>query len=76
MAKRQLKFMPLLGQYMTFSNAVFVDRAKRDDAIKVFEKVAEEMKEKSVRSLSFLSLPSCSLPSAHLPLFPSLSKRY
>ncbi|GAA5820434.1 hypothetical protein JCM11251_005626 [Rhodosporidiobolus azoricus] len=53
MAKRELKFMPLLGQYMTFSNAVFVNRTKRDDAIKMFAKVAEEMKRKSLSLFIF-----------------------
>ncbi|GAA5908877.1 hypothetical protein JCM6882_005472 [Rhodosporidiobolus microsporus] len=53
MAKRELKFMPLLGQFMTFSNAIFVNRTKRDDAIKMFAKVAEEMKRKSLSLFIF-----------------------
>ncbi|GAA5850332.1 hypothetical protein JCM8547_001835 [Rhodosporidiobolus lusitaniae] len=53
MAKRELKFMPLLGQFMTFSNAIFIKRAKRDDAIKIFAKVAEEMKAKSLSLFIF-----------------------
>ncbi|BGP16214.1 hypothetical protein JCM10213_007071 [Rhodosporidiobolus nylandii] len=53
MAKRELKFMPLLGQYMTFSDAVFVNRAKREDAVKVMERVAGEMKRKSLSLFIF-----------------------
>jgi len=57
MAKKELKWMPLLGQFMTLSNAVFVNRSKRQDAVAVFAKVAQTMKEKSVCFLS-LSLSS------------------
>lgn len=48
MAKKELKYTPLLGQFMTLSNAVFVNRSKRTDAVAVFAKVAETMKEKVV----------------------------
>lgn len=48
MAKRELLYTPLLGQFMYLSKAVFVNRAKREDAVKVFAKVASEMKRKSV----------------------------
>lgn len=50
MAKRELLYTPLLGQYMLLSKAVFVNRAKREDAVKVFAKVASEMKRRAVRS--------------------------
>ena len=58
MAKKELKWMPLLGQFMTLSNAVFVNRSKRQDAVAVFAKVAQTMKEKSVCFLSPFLLPS------------------
>lgn len=50
MAKKELQWTPLLGQFMTLSNAVFVNRSKRADAVAVFAKVARTMKEKSVSS--------------------------
>ncbi|KAI5481929.1 1-acylglycerol-3-phosphate acyltransferase [Pseudohyphozyma bogoriensis] len=47
MAKKELKFMPLLGQFMTLSNAVFINRAKgKADAVAMFAKVADTMKAK------------------------------
>jgi lysophosphatidate acyltransferase len=48
MAKKELQYMPLLGQFMTLSNAVFVNRSKRADAVAVFAKVAQTMKKKAV----------------------------
>lgn len=52
MAKKELQYTPLLGQFMTLSNAVFVNRSKRADAVAVFAKVAQTMREKVV-SVSF-----------------------
>lgn len=49
MAKSELQWAPLLGQFMTLSNAVFVNRSKRADAVAVFHKVGVTMKEKNVR---------------------------
>ncbi|BGP62347.1 hypothetical protein NBRC10512_003066 [Rhodotorula toruloides] len=48
MAKRELQWTPILGQWMTLSKAVFVNRAKREDAVKVFAKVAAKMKKNSL----------------------------
>ena len=48
MAKKELQYTPLLGQFMTLSNAVFVNRSRRADAVAVFAKVATTMKEKIV----------------------------
>lgn len=48
MAKKELQYTPLLGQFMTLSNAVFVNRSRRADAVAVFAKVAETMKKKVV----------------------------
>ncbi|GAA5925130.1 1-acylglycerol-3-phosphate O-acyltransferase SLC1 [Sporobolomyces koalae] len=53
MAKKELQWMPLLGQFMTLSNAVFVNRSKRSDAVAVFAKVAQKMKEKSLSLFIF-----------------------
>ncbi|KWU41936.1 acyltransferase-domain-containing protein, partial [Rhodotorula sp. JG-1b] len=53
MAKRELLYTPLLGQFMYLSKAVFVNRAKREDAVKVFAKVASEMKRKSLSLFIF-----------------------
>ncbi|GAA6040881.1 hypothetical protein JCM8097_003166 [Rhodosporidiobolus ruineniae] len=65
MAKAELKFMPLLGQYMTFSRAVFVARAKgKDSAVKMFEKVAQEMKR---HSLSLFIFPEGTRSAAQVP---------
>lgn len=50
MAKKELQWTPLLGQFMTLSNAVFINRSKRTDAVAALAKVAETMKKKSVRS--------------------------
>ena len=57
MAKRELLYTPLLGQFMYLSKAVFVNRAKREDAVKVFAKVASEMKRKSVSRRGCCSVP-------------------
>ncbi|EPY52353.1 1-acylglycerol-3-phosphate O-acyltransferase [Schizosaccharomyces cryophilus OY26] len=43
-SKKSLKYIPLLGWFMLLSNAVFVDRAKRADAIAVFTEAAQRMK--------------------------------
>lgn len=48
MAKQELKFAPLLGQYMLFSGAVFIDRKNRHDAVKSFNQVGDAMKRKKV----------------------------
>lgn len=48
MAKKELQWTPLLGQFMTLSNAVFINRTKRQDAVAAFAKVAQTMKAKTV----------------------------
>ena len=40
--------MPLLGQWMTLSNAVFVNRSKRETAVAMMAKVATTMRDKAV----------------------------
>ncbi|KAG0147640.1 hypothetical protein CROQUDRAFT_42450 [Cronartium quercuum f. sp. fusiforme G11] len=44
MAKKELKYAPLLGQYMSLSRAVFVDRHNRSTAMETFKKVGVDMK--------------------------------
>ncbi|PWO00507.1 acyltransferase-domain-containing protein [Tilletiopsis washingtonensis] len=44
MAKQELKYAPLLGQFMSLSGAVFIDRKNRHDAVKSFNQVGQEMK--------------------------------
>lgn len=48
MAKQELKYAPLLGQFMSLSGAVFIDRKNRKDAVKAFNQVGNEMKKKQV----------------------------
>ncbi|KAK1921308.1 1-acylglycerol-3-phosphate O-acyltransferase [Papiliotrema laurentii] len=48
MAKKELKWTPLLGQFMALSGAVFVDRKNRTAAVDALEKAGEEMKRKGV----------------------------
>ncbi|POY71937.1 hypothetical protein BMF94_5045 [Rhodotorula taiwanensis] len=64
MAKRELLYTPLLGQYMLLSKAVFVNRAKREDAVKVFAKVASEMKR---RALSLFIFPEGTRSASPVP---------
>jgi 1-acyl-sn-glycerol-3-phosphate acyltransferase len=42
-----------LGQFMSLSNAVFVDRANRKSALSTFGKVAQQMKQKGVSLFIF-----------------------
>ncbi|KAG8747081.1 1-acylglycerol-3-phosphate O-acyltransferase [Ceratobasidium sp. 414] len=48
MAKKELQWAPLLGQYMSLSGAVFVDRANNKDALKALAAAGEDMKSKGV----------------------------
>lgn len=48
MAKKEIQYMPLLGQWMTLSNAVFVNRSKRETAVAMMAKVATTMRDKAV----------------------------
>jgi len=44
MAKKELLYAPLLGQYMLSSGAVFVDRGNNKDAVRSLAKAGEAMK--------------------------------
>ncbi|QRV72360.1 acyltransferase [Ceratobasidium sp. AG-Ba] len=48
MAKKELQWMPLLGQYMSLSGAVFVDRSNNKDALKALAAAGDDMKSKGV----------------------------
>ncbi|GHJ88009.1 hypothetical protein NliqN6_4411 [Naganishia liquefaciens] len=48
MAKRELKWMPLLGWFMSLSGAVFVDRKNRKDAVQAMNVAGEDMKRQGV----------------------------
>lgn len=43
MAKKELQFAPLLGQFMALSGAVFINRKNLKDSIKAFQEVGQEM---------------------------------
>ncbi|CAD6912197.1 unnamed protein product [Tilletia laevis] len=48
MAKKELKYAPLLGQYMTLSGAVFIDRKNRKDAVKSMDLVGKSMNKRNL----------------------------
>ncbi|KAL1409664.1 1-acylglycerol-3-phosphate O-acyltransferase [Vanrija albida] len=48
MAKKELKMTPILGQYMTLSGAVFIDRKNRKNAVATVEQAGASMKKNDV----------------------------
>ena len=48
MAKKELQFAPLLGQFMSLSGAVFINRKNLKDSIKAFKSVGETMNRKKL----------------------------
>ncbi|KAL9618664.1 MAG: hypothetical protein Q9160_006631 [Pyrenula sp. 1 TL-2023] len=44
-AKKSLRNIPFLGWFMALSGTVFIDRAKKEQALKAFEGAAKEMRE-------------------------------
>ncbi|WWC57935.1 uncharacterized protein I303_100470 [Kwoniella dejecticola CBS 10117] len=48
MAKKELKYTPGLGQFMSLSGAVFVNRSNRTDALAALQAAGEDMKKKGV----------------------------
>ncbi|WWD05952.1 hypothetical protein V865_004037 [Kwoniella europaea PYCC6329] len=48
MAKRELKYTPGLGQFMSLSGAVFVNRSNRVDAMAALQAAGDDMKKKGV----------------------------
>ncbi|KAM0791211.1 hypothetical protein ACM66B_005692 [Microbotryomycetes sp. NB124-2] len=71
MAKRELQWTPLLGQFMTLSNAVFINRSKRTDAVATFAKVAQTMKKKD---LSLFIFPEGTRSASETPTMLPLKK--
>jgi lysophosphatidate acyltransferase len=51
MAKKELQWAPLLGQYMSLSGAVFVDRSNNKDALKALAAAGDDMKSKGVSKI-------------------------
>lgn len=62
MAKKVLKYTPLLGQFMTLAGAVFIDRANRKDAIKAFDQVSKKMKKHDLSLFVFPEGTRSNLP--------------
>jgi len=48
MAKKELKWSPLLGQWMSLSGAVFIDRGNSKKAMESLEKAGDDMKNHSL----------------------------
>ncbi|SPO31987.1 related to SLC1 - 1-acyl-sn-gylcerol-3-phosphate acyltransferase [Ustilago trichophora] len=48
MAKKELQFAPLLGQFMSLSGAVFINRKNLKDSIKAFQQVGQTMNRKKL----------------------------
>ncbi|KAJ9477277.1 1-acyl-sn-glycerol-3-phosphate acyltransferase [Pseudozyma hubeiensis] len=48
MAKKELQFAPLLGQFMKLSGAVFINRKNLKDSIKAFSEVGKTMNDKKL----------------------------
>lgn len=51
MAKKELKWAPLLGQFMWLSGAVFVDRGSNKEAIKSLAAAGNTMRKQRVRGI-------------------------
>ncbi|CEI99928.1 hypothetical protein RMCBS344292_14003 [Rhizopus microsporus] len=47
-AKKEIKYYPFLGWYMRLSNAIFLDRKNRENAIKEARKASEDIRRKGV----------------------------
>ncbi|KTW28398.1 hypothetical protein T552_01660 [Pneumocystis carinii B80] len=43
-SKKSLKYVPFLGWFMILSKAIFIDRAKQKNSIKIFKEVSEQIK--------------------------------
>ncbi|SJX66647.1 related to SLC1-1-acyl-sn-gylcerol-3-phosphate acyltransferase [Sporisorium reilianum f. sp. reilianum] len=48
MAKKELQYAPLLGQFMTLSGAVFINRKNLKDSIKAFQQIGKTMHNKKL----------------------------
>ncbi|RKP35744.1 hypothetical protein BJ085DRAFT_24175 [Dimargaris cristalligena] len=52
-AKRSLKYTPLLGQFMTLANNIFIDRGNRDEAVKIFQDAVKTIHKKQLSVFIF-----------------------
>ncbi|KAG2173890.1 hypothetical protein INT44_000003 [Umbelopsis vinacea] len=52
-AKKSIKFYPILGWYMSLSKAVFLDRSNRDSAVASAKKAAEDIHKKETSVFIF-----------------------
>jgi len=91
-AKKSLKQIPFLGWFMTLSGTVFIDRADRSAALKVFEGAARVMKERQQSVFMFpegtrsYSVEPMLLPfkkgafhfavQAQVPILPTVAENY
>ncbi|EGG04156.1 uncharacterized protein MELLADRAFT_56751 [Melampsora larici-populina 98AG31] len=53
MSKKEIKYVPLLGQFMSLSKAVFVDRHNRLTAMETFKQVGLDMKKHGLNLFIF-----------------------
>lgn len=53
LAKKSLKYVPLLGQYMTLIGTIFVDRSNPQKAISTLQQASETLKSKNLSVLVF-----------------------
>lgn len=53
MSKKEIKYVPLLGQFMSLSKAVFVDRHNRSTAMETFKQVGIDMKQDGLNLFIF-----------------------
>ncbi|KAL2312934.1 1-acyl-sn-glycerol-3-phosphate acyltransferase [Schizosaccharomyces pombe] len=67
-AKKSLRYVPILGWFMILSDVVFIDRSRRSDAIQLFAKAARRMRKENISIWVFAegtrsySLKPCLLP--------------
>ncbi|KAI8872970.1 1-acylglycerol-3-phosphate O [Ramicandelaber brevisporus] len=53
LAKKVLKYTPILGQFMVLGNAIFIDRSKTNDAIAIFKNAVKEIHRSKTSVLIF-----------------------
>lgn len=60
MAKKELQWMPFLGQYLTASGAVFLNRSNNKDAVTALAAAGQQLKDRGVCPVTFTpSIPAC-----------------
>lgn len=81
MAKKELQWMPFLGQYMTASGAVFVNRSSNKDAIAALATAGEKMKSRGVsvsalRTRHLVSVSETNAVSSFIDVTLDVPRRY